>query len=175
MKNYIVVLLFLVVGCNHIASDEDKFIKEIAGEDCSKNIAPVNSDLLVFLKMSDHKMIQTNKGYLCWLYYSKYRVQYDTFEKYIRAILSQRLVLDPINFSKENVIFNLDKDVAKTYSDKGILALLNQFCRKEENKYFFQGSSLLSLDKVQTFLLYCFNSCYKIYPSDALGGYWIYK
>lgn len=178
IHNLIILLLFFVLSsCNnsniHIS---DKFINEIArindeDKDSSISYIPEKATNLLYLKLSNGRIICTNALELQSIYVDYYKEHYITYYAFLTEALNQSININPNQIQKIDVIiFDLEKSIL----NKSVDMIEREYFEKNDKIYSFYPKKM-SLNQKQSILYKMFIDNYLISFDDYEGKYIITK
>lgn len=173
----ILLFCFVLTTCNksniHIS---DKIIKEIAftdneSQDGSLSYIPEKASNLLYLKLSNGKILCTNALELRTVYIDYYRKNYKTFYAFLKEALNQRININPNQIQKiDNVTFDLEKSILNKPNDM----IEREYFKRNGMIYSFFPKKM-SLNQKQSILYKMFIHNYLITFDDYQGKYIITK
>lgn len=158
-RNLIIINIIILLSCFMLSSCnksnihiDDKIIKEIASiddgnEDGSISYIPDKATNLLYLKLSNGKIMCTNALELRSVYVDYYKENYKTFYAFLTEALNQRININPTQIQKiDTIVFDLEKNILNKSNDM----IEKEYFEKNSKIYLFYPKNVFKSETKHT-------------------------
>ncbi|RBN51216.1 hypothetical protein [Flavobacterium psychrolimnae] len=183
IKSSFLVLIFLLISCE---SKEPNFSKEIirnfsesseVNDTIIKVPPPISYQIDLYVKASDKEILLSSVSELLFIYKNHYFLEFDSFAKFLNAVLNQDYVLDNKVHNKKTYLesFKVNPNIEKDFNRLGIKGFLTKYSKETASKRIALKREIIKEGEYSTIAYILFKNGYDLSSDCYLGIDYIRK